>query len=47
MNKKDINSISAAYGKVPKAPYVKVQEDKEKAAKQNQAKQPEQPQKKK
>lgn len=46
MNKKDINSISDAYGKVPKASYVKVQEEKEKAAKQ-QPKQPEQPPKKK
>jgi len=47
MNKKDIASISSAYGKVPKAPYAKVQEDKEKAAKQNQAKLAQQPPKKK
>lgn len=33
MNKKDIASIGDAYGKVPKAPYTKVQEDKEKLAK--------------
>lgn len=38
MNKKDINSIGDAYGKVPKAPYTKVQEDKEKMAKMAQKK---------
>jgi len=38
MNKKDINSIGDAYGKVPKAPYTKVQEDKEKLAKMAQKK---------
>ena len=32
MNKKDITSIGDAYGKVPKAPYTKVQEHKEKIA---------------
>lgn len=38
MNKKDISSIGDAYGKVPKAPYTKVQEDKEKIAKMVQKK---------
>ncbi len=38
MNKKDINSIGDAYSKVPKAPYVKVQEDKEKLARMAQKK---------
>ena len=30
MNKKDINSIGDAYGKVPKASFTKLQEQKEK-----------------
>jgi len=34
MNKKDINSIGAAYGKVPKDSYGNLQENKEKMAKQ-------------
>lgn len=38
MNKKDITSIGDAYSKVPKAPYTKVQEDKEKIAKMAQKK---------
>ena len=38
MSKKDINSIGDAYSKVPKAPYVKVQEDKEKLARMAQKK---------
>lgn len=38
MNKKDINSIGDAYSKVPKAPYTKVQEDKETIAKMAQKK---------
>lgn len=44
MNKKDIASITSAYGQVPKAPYTKVQEDKNKKQAQPQPKQ--QPKKK-
>jgi hypothetical protein len=38
MNKKDINSIGDAYGRVPKASYIKVQEDKERLEKMIQKK---------
>lgn len=38
MNKKDISSIGDAYGKVPKTPYTKVQEEKDRLAKMAQKK---------